>query len=90
MVSPADRPDGERAFRLLGPIRGFAAAQLADPGQTLSRLERYLLGRPRSRRRGIYVSVLRPGERCATVRCAKRRAQPAPGGGRRGNRRGRA
>jgi tetratricopeptide (TPR) repeat protein len=44
MVSPADRPDGERAFRLLGPIRRFAAAQLADPGQTLSRLERYLLG----------------------------------------------
>jgi hypothetical protein len=36
MVSPADRPDGERAFRLLGPIRGFAAAQLADPGQALS------------------------------------------------------
>ena len=44
MVSPADRPDGERAFRLLGPIRRFAAAQLADSGQTLSRLERYLLG----------------------------------------------
>src|SRR5215467_2529647 len=44
MVSPADRPDGERAFRLLGPIRRFAAAQLADPGQTLSQLERYLLG----------------------------------------------
>jgi predicted ATPase len=44
MVSPAGRPDGERAFRLLGPIRRFAAAQLADPGQTLSRLERYLLG----------------------------------------------
>jgi predicted ATPase len=44
MVSPADRPDGERAFRLLDPIRRFAAAQLADPGQTLSRLERYLLG----------------------------------------------
>ena len=44
MVSPADRPDRERALRLLGPIRRFAAAQLADPGQTLSRLERYLLG----------------------------------------------
>src|SRR5215470_728542 len=43
MVSPADRPDGERAFRLLGPIRRFAAAQLADPGQALSQLERYLL-----------------------------------------------
>jgi tetratricopeptide (TPR) repeat protein len=44
MVSPADRPDGERAFRLLGPIRRFASAQLADPGLTLSQLERYLLG----------------------------------------------
>jgi predicted ATPase len=44
MVSPAGRPDGERAFRLLDPIRHFAAAQLADPGQTLSHLERYLLG----------------------------------------------
>src|SRR5215471_1766175 len=44
MVSPAGRPDGERAFRLLGPIRRFAAAQLADLGQTLSHLERYLLG----------------------------------------------
>src|SRR5215469_11227454 len=31
MVSPAGRPDGERAFRLLDPIRHFAAAQLADP-----------------------------------------------------------
>src|SRR5215468_8161442 len=37
MVSPAGRPDGERAFRLLGPIRRFAAAQLTDPGQTLGR-----------------------------------------------------
>ena len=27
-----------------GPIRRFAAVQLADPGQTLSHLERYLLG----------------------------------------------
>src|SRR5215468_10420029 len=44
MVSPAERADGQRAFRLLDPIRRFAAAQLADPGQTLSRLERYLLG----------------------------------------------
>ena len=44
MISPADRADGQQAFRLLGQIRRFAAAQLADPGQTLSRLERYLLG----------------------------------------------
>jgi predicted ATPase len=42
MVSPAERPDGQRAFRLLGPIRRFAAAQLIDPSQTLSHLERYL------------------------------------------------
>jgi predicted ATPase len=44
MVSPAERADGQRAFRLLDPIRRFAAAQLADPSQTLSHLERYLLG----------------------------------------------
>ena len=44
MVSPAERPDGQRAFRLLGPIRRFAAAQLEDAGETLGRLERYLLG----------------------------------------------
>jgi tetratricopeptide (TPR) repeat protein len=44
MVSPAERPDGERAFRLLNPIRRFAAKQLADPTETLSHLEEYLLG----------------------------------------------
>jgi predicted ATPase len=44
MVSPAERPDGQRAFRLLGPIRRFAAAQLEDAGETLGRLGRYLLG----------------------------------------------
>ena len=44
MVSPAERPDGQRAFRLLDPIRRFAAAQLEDAGETLSHLERYLLG----------------------------------------------
>ena len=44
MVSPAERPDGQRAFRLLDPIRRFAAARLDDPGQTLSQLQRYLLG----------------------------------------------
>jgi predicted ATPase len=43
MVSPAERPDGERAFRLLNPIRRFAAARLDDPGETLIGLERYLL-----------------------------------------------
>src|SRR5262249_15905596 len=32
MLSPAGRPDGERAFRLLDPVRRFAAAQLPDPG----------------------------------------------------------
>jgi len=44
MVSPAERPDGQRAFRLLDPIRRFAAAQLTDPGQTFGHLERYLFG----------------------------------------------
>jgi len=44
MVSPAERADGQRAFRLLDPIRRFAAAQLTDPSATLSHLERYLLG----------------------------------------------
>jgi predicted ATPase len=44
MVSPADRPDGQRAFRLLDPIRRFAAAQLTNADGTFGRLERYLLG----------------------------------------------
>jgi predicted ATPase len=44
MVSPAERPDGERAFRLLDPIRRFAAAQLTDASETLGHLEGYLLG----------------------------------------------
>jgi predicted ATPase len=43
MVSPAGRPDGERAFRLLDPIRHFAAAQLSDASETLGHLERYML-----------------------------------------------
>jgi predicted ATPase len=43
MVSPAERPDGERAFRLLEPIRHFAAARLENADETLTRLERYLL-----------------------------------------------
>jgi predicted ATPase len=44
MVSPAERPDGERAFRLLDPIRRFAACQLTEAGQTLGHLEEWLLG----------------------------------------------
>jgi tetratricopeptide (TPR) repeat protein len=44
MVSRAERPDGQRAFRLLDPIRRFAAAQLEDADETLIDLERYLLG----------------------------------------------
>jgi predicted ATPase len=44
MISPAERADEQRAFRLLDPIRRFAAAQLTDPGPTFSHLERYLLG----------------------------------------------
>jgi predicted ATPase len=44
MISPAERPDGQRAFRLLDPIRHFAAAQLEDASDTLSHLQRYLLG----------------------------------------------
>jgi predicted ATPase len=44
MVSPAERPDGERAFRLLDPIRRFAAGQLTDASETLGHLERYLFG----------------------------------------------
>jgi predicted ATPase/tetratricopeptide (TPR) repeat protein len=44
MISPAERPDGQRAFRLLDPIRRFAARQPVDDSETLGRLERYLLG----------------------------------------------
>jgi predicted ATPase len=43
MVSPAERRDGERAFRLLEPIRRFAAARLENADETLTRLERHLL-----------------------------------------------
>jgi predicted ATPase len=43
MVSPAERPDGQRAFRLLDLIRRFAAEQVADTTETLGGLERYLL-----------------------------------------------
>jgi predicted ATPase len=38
MVSPAERPDGERAFRLLNPIRRFAAERLANADELLGRL----------------------------------------------------
>jgi predicted ATPase len=44
MVSPAVRPDGERAFRLLDVIRRFARQRLAEPDETLGRLADYLLG----------------------------------------------
>jgi predicted ATPase len=43
MVSPAERPDGQRAFRLLDPIRRFAAEQLGEASTTLGRLEGYVL-----------------------------------------------
>ena len=43
MVSPADRPDGQRGFRLLDAIRRFASARLENVDETYSRLEHYLL-----------------------------------------------
>ncbi|GAB4059427.1 DUF4062 domain-containing protein [Catellatospora paridis] len=43
MVGPAERPDGERGFQLLEPIRRFAGARLDDPDHTLDRLHRYVL-----------------------------------------------
>jgi hypothetical protein len=44
MVSPAERPDGERAFRLLVPVRRFAAARLEHADGPLSGLEEHMLG----------------------------------------------
>jgi predicted ATPase len=44
MITPAERPDGKPAFRLLEVIRAFAAERLEDPGETLGRLERHMLG----------------------------------------------
>jgi predicted ATPase len=43
MVSPSERPDGQRGFQLLEPIRRFAAERLDKADDTLSRLHRYVL-----------------------------------------------
>jgi tetratricopeptide (TPR) repeat protein len=43
MVSPSERPDRQRGFQLLDPIRRFAAARLEKADHTLSRLHRYVL-----------------------------------------------
>jgi predicted ATPase len=43
MVSPAERLDGERAFRMLNMIHNYAAERLESPDDALGRLERYLL-----------------------------------------------
>jgi predicted ATPase len=44
MVSPAERPDGERAFRLLDLVRRFAAARLEHAAGPLSGLQEQVLG----------------------------------------------
>jgi predicted ATPase len=44
LVSPAERPDGERAFRVLTVIRGYACERLEDPDDPMGRLEGYLFG----------------------------------------------
>jgi len=44
MVSPAERLDGERAFRMLNMIHHYAAEGLKSPDDPLGCLERYLLG----------------------------------------------
>ena len=43
MVSPAQRPDGERAFRLLNMIHHYASERLKNPDDPLDGLENYLL-----------------------------------------------
>jgi len=43
MITPAGRPDGRPAFRLLEVIRAFAAERLDDPAETVGRLERHML-----------------------------------------------
>jgi predicted ATPase len=58
MISPADRPDGEPAFRLLEVVRAYAAEQLGDPSPTLGRLEGHLLGGCRD-----YVLAAQPRSR---------------------------
>jgi predicted ATPase len=43
MVSPAERPDHQRGFQLLDPIRRFAATRLEQTESSLSRLHQYVL-----------------------------------------------
>jgi predicted ATPase len=43
MVSSSERPDRQRGFQLLDPIRRFAASRLEQADHTLSRLHRYVL-----------------------------------------------
>ncbi len=43
MVSPSERPDRQRAFQLLDPIRRFADARFENADDTLGRLHRYVL-----------------------------------------------
>ena len=43
MVSPSERPDRQRGFQLLDPIRRFAAARLEQADHTLGRLHLYVL-----------------------------------------------
>ena len=79
MVSPAGRPDGQRGFRLLDPVRRFAAARLADAEPQRSRE-----ARPRHPRR--------PRSHCRSARLAspghapaRQRATESPGGSRLGS-----
>jgi predicted ATPase len=44
MVSPAERPDGERAFTMLNVIRHFASERLDSRDDTMGGMEKYLLG----------------------------------------------
>jgi predicted ATPase len=43
MVSPAERPDGERAFRMLNVIRHFVSERLDNRDHIMGHLEKYLL-----------------------------------------------
>jgi predicted ATPase len=69
MVSPAERPDAERAFRLLDPIRRFAAARLQNANETLSRLERVPARCPESCQR--HAGIAGPGHAPARQRAAE-------------------